>query len=156
MSRHLWGTEFHLKPAETSPGTGIAQDYFGFHIESNKTADLASQTLYETKAEELAELTERRRLNEGKDFSGYLAKCRVGNVRLFVASHPAHGLCAYVDARTSHANNAIEILSSDTTVKRISARNDFFDNLREDEISEQEIEFVCRAFHRVHIELNRG
>lgn len=155
MSRNLWGTEYHLKPAETSPGAGIAQDYFGFHIESNKTAAVDAKALYGTEAEDLAKLTERRRLNEGKDFSGYLAKCRVGHVRLLVARHPVHGLCAYVDERTSHANNAIEVLYGDAKIKTVSARNDFFDNLNEDELSEKDIEFVCRAFHRVHIQLNR-
>ena len=156
MSRHLWGTEYHLKPAETSPGAGIAQDYFGFHIESNKTAIVDAMTLYGSEADALAELTERRRLNEGNNFSGYLAKCRVGHARLFVASHPVHGLCAYVDERTSHANNEIEILSGDAKIKTVSARSDFFDNLNENELSEQDIEFVCRAFHRVHIQMNRN
>ncbi|MDP2369182.1 hypothetical protein [Rhodoferax sp.] len=155
MSRRLWGTEYHLKPAETSPGAGIVQDYFGFHIESNKTVAVDAKTLFGTEAEELVERTERRRLNEGKDFSGYLAKCRVGHVRLFVASHPVHGLCAYVDERTSHANNAIQILTGDAKFKTVSARNDFFDNLNVVKLAERDIEAVCRAYHRVHFQLDR-
>jgi len=76
-------------------------------------------------------------------------------VRLFVASHPVRGLCAYVDEKTSHADNAIEILSGDMKTKTVSARNDFFDNVSREELSEKDIEFICRTFHRVHIQLNR-
>ena len=49
----------------------------------------------------------------------------------------------------------IEILSGDAKTKTVSTRSDFFDNLTESEVSEHDIEFVCRAFHRVHIQMNR-
>jgi len=156
MSRNLWGTVYHLKPAEASPGTGISQDYFGFHVESNRTAAADAQTFHTTEAETLAELTERRRLNEGNEFSGHLANCRVGHVRLIVVNHTLHGICAYVDEMTSHANNLIEIISGDAKSRRISTRNDFFGNLSDDELSEEDIESVCRAFYRVRILLNRN
>jgi hypothetical protein len=155
MSKHLWGTVYSLRPAESSPGEGIAQDYFGFYVESNRSSPNANTTLGRD-AEELAERRERERLNEGKPFSGFVAKCHVAHVRLLVGRHLRHGLCAYVDELTSHANNKIEILSEGTKIRTIVARNEFFDNLLNEELSASDIEAVCRAYHRVHVQMDRS
>lgn len=156
MSQHLWGTVYYLKPAETSPGAGIFQDYFGFYNEDHHATTEEAKRLHGTDAEKLVEQNERKRLNEGKIFAGYIARCQVGHIHLLVAKHSVHGLCAYVDERTSHADNMIQILSADTRTKLMSTRNDFFDNLGQEKLAEKDIESVCRAYKRVHVQLDRS
>lgn len=154
MSKHLWGNVYRLTPAETSPGAGIAQDYFGFHVESNRT-ESPGTTKFGRDAEAMAEESERARLNEGKQFSGFLAPCQVANVWLLVGRHARYGLCAYVDQMTSHADNRIEILLADMRAKRVLSRNEFFDDLLAEEIPMSELKLVCLSYLQVHIQGDR-
>ena len=156
MSKNLWGTTYFLRPAEKNAGAGIAQDYFGIHVERHKSNVTDGKITRGSDAEELAEATERRRLNEGKIFRGSIARCVVKQTHLIVGRHARLGLCAYVDELTSHADNKIVVLSSDTKTKTVSAREEFFDHLLEEELALDDIEAVCRAYLKFHIQMQRA
>jgi hypothetical protein len=156
MSKNLWGTTYLLRPAEQNAGAGIAQDYFGFHVDRHRTHVADGKVIRGADAEELAEATERRRLNEGKIFLGTIAHCVVKQTRLIVGRHDRLGLCAYVDELTSHADNKIVVLSSHTKVKNISTREEFFGHLLVGELGVDDIEAVCRSYLKFHIQMQRS
>ena len=156
MSKHLWGTVYNLQAAERSPGDGISRDFFGFYIEKHKlqVSDVASAS--GAQAEEIAEAIDRRRINEGEDIVGEIARCKVKHVNLLVFRHKSHGICIYVDELTTYADNKAAILTDGAKTRILASRNDFFGSLDSRELLIQEIEDACRAYLKVHIQMDRS
>lgn len=155
MSNKLWNSIHSLKPAETSSGKKVIQDYFGLHRETNAKTAVTTAIAHGVNAQIFADESERRRLNVGKMFHGFIARRHVSPVFLYIAEHPEYGLCAYVDQNTSRPPTEIEVLINRTKDRVIIKTNSFFDQLPTKPLSAEEIESVCSDYRRNHIQMNQ-
>lgn len=133
MPKKVWDMDVG-RPAESSPGVKTSGDYSGLYKARNATTRAPVVVSHGEQAQAHLNISARQLLNEGEYFSGFLAERRVDHVTLFIGSHPTHGLSAYADRATSHAEGRIEIITVAGT-KIVSSRNDFFGLLFDGEIS---------------------
>lgn len=148
MSKNIWGTD-PGSPIESSRGRKIIGDYFGLHKAENASTETRPNHKHGTEAQQYAEETNRRSLNGGVSFRGFLACRKVDHVTLYIGKHPTLGLSAYVDRPTSHPDGAIEIVTVESTKPVVLARNEYFSHLLEDDIPEHLIEDFCKTHWRV-------
>lgn len=141
MPKKVWEMDVG-RPAESSPGVKTSGDYSGLYRAKNAEVPAPVAMNHGQQAQEHLNISTRRLLNEGDYFSGYLAERRVDHVTLFIGSHPTHGLSAYADRPTSHADGRIEIITS-AGANVTSSRSDFFGVLLGSEIPEALIQQFC-------------
>lgn len=156
MSKKFWKSAGTLDPVETSGGGKVAQDYFGMHNKASAEQAVTTALAYGPKGQDLVDETERKRLNVGKPFYGFIARRRVGPVFLYIANHPIHGPCAYVDQKTFRPPTEIEILVNGTKERVTIETNYFFDELSIEPMDEEAIQEVCSSYDRVHIRMIRS
>jgi hypothetical protein len=151
MSKKFWELAGTLEPVETKGGGKVAQDYFGMHNE--KFADQATTTAraFGSKARDFVDETERKRLNAGKLFEGFLSRQSVRHLFLYIANHSIHGVCVYVDQKTSRPPTEIEILTNKTKDRLIVDSNSFFDLLTSEPIEESIVKELCEIYEKYHI-----
>ena len=143
MPKKIWDMGVG-RAVESSPGLKTNGEFSGLYRERNATAPATVIVRHEAQAQAHINTSNRRLLNEGELFPGFIATRRVDHVTLFIGMHPTHGLSAYADRPTSHTGGRIEIVTADGR-KIVSSRNNFFGHLLEAEIPESQIEAFCVA-----------
>lgn len=151
MSKNVWETTVPLKPVETSGGGKIVQDFFG--LQDTKSADQATITALAagTRAQNYLDKTERHRLNFGKTFSGRLSKVNLRHLTVYIANHPDHGPCLYVDQQTSRPRSEVEIFVNGAKDRLIVDTHSFFDRLTDEPVSDSVIESLCSNYERKYV-----
>lgn len=158
MANKIWeeGAVHNLKSAETSKGKMVMQDFSGLHNDKNAAPGPVENYKSGSQAQSHFDQTERRRLNDGDDFSGFLAKKLVGHVCLCVGTHPTHGITAYVYVPSSHSEKKVEVFIGDTSQTLLLSRNEFFGKLEVEPTSVQAIDEICSNFLKRHISMEYG
>ena len=91
----------------------------------------------------------REALNEGVNFFGFLARRKCDHVDLLIGKHATLGVVALVDVPTSHSENRVEVLCHNVSTKRFLSRNDFFNHLEIEPLTDDMVEQVCQDYrHR--------
>lgn len=134
---------------ESTSGSKIIGDYFGLHKPVNATAKPLENQKHGAEAQQHLERTSRQKLNEGEDFKGSIATRQVDHVTLHIGIHPVHGLSAYADRPTSHANGRIEVFLSGSATPVVLSRQEFFGQLLEEDPPEKAIDEFCQEHWHV-------
>ena len=155
VANKVWqeGAVHNLKAAETSQGKTVIQDYSGLYRSKNAEPMLTENHKSGDQAHFHVEKTKRYLLNDGDDFSGFLVRTQVGHVHLYIGTHPVHGVTAIVDVPSSHSERKIEILLGDTSQTILLSRNEYFGQLEVESTSANDIDQICRNFHKRHIRM---
>ncbi len=156
MSKKFWDLAGTVESVETSGGGKVAQDYFGMYSKTNAENAPVTAQASGRQAQTLADETERKRLNIGKMFHGFITRRRVGPVFLYIANHPIYGPCAYVDQKTSRPPTEIEILANGAKDRLTIETNSFFDNLPNEPMNEKSIQQLCDSYENMHIRMIRN
>ena len=151
MSKNVWDSTVPLQPVETSGGGKIVQDFFGLH--DPKSAEQESITAFASgaRAENYLDAMERQRMNFGKDFSGHLSKVNLRHLTVYIANHPDHGPCLYVDQKTSRPRSEVEIFVNGAKDRLVVDTHSFFDRLTDEPVSDSVIESLCSPYERIHV-----
>ena len=139
MPKKIWDMNVG-RPVESSPGSKTIGDYSGLHKPGNTIAQPVLANICGTGAQQHLDVSFRRTLNEGENFSGFLVSKKVDHVTLHIGTHPIHGLSAYADRLTSHADGRIEVIVFGATRPVVLSRNEYFSQLLEAEIPEAAID----------------
>lgn len=156
MKNRIWenGKVHNLKDARSNDGKKVMEDYSGFHRPEHSDQDKATTLMSGSKAAQHLDASFRRSLNEGENFDGCLIERTVGHTTLLIGTHPQYGLAAYINQRTSHPGNAIEVLYGDTSLKALLKRSDFFGQLSTEPPTSDALENICRSYYARHIAMN--
>ena len=151
MSKKVWDSTVPLQPVETSGGGKIVQDFFGLH--DTKSFEKAPVTALAagSKAQSYVDETERQRLNLGKSFPGRLSKVKIRHLTAYIASHPDHGLCLYVDQKTSRPPSDVEIFINGAKDRLVVDTHSFFDRLTNEQVADSLITSLCSNYERKHV-----
>lgn len=155
MKNSIWDSPIERQPAEASRGKNIMQDWSGLYQPENAAPNSIKNHLNGAAAQQHAEESARRALNEGESFPGFLAKRQIKHVTLYVGMHPRYGLCAYVSVPATPSAGKVEILINETREAIVLPRNEFFGELTEQTVDDQLIEGLCRAYYRWHISMEK-
>jgi hypothetical protein len=157
VANKIWedGAVHNLQAAETSRGKTVIEDFSGLYRDKNAEPRRIENHKSGGRAQSHVEETERRRLNEGENFSGFLARRLVGHVYLFVGTHPVHGVTTVVDVPNSHDGKKVEVLIGDTSQTLLLSRNEYFGQLEVEPVSDHDIDQICGNYHKRHIAMER-
>lgn len=157
MANKIWeeGAVHNLAAAETSKGKTVIQDFSGLHRDKNAAPSSVKNQKSGDRAQSHVEETARRLLNDGDDFSGFLARTLVGHVYLYVGTHSVHGLTAIADVPSSHADKKVEVFIGDTSQTLLLSRNEYFGHLTIGPTPTSDIDQICQNFYKRHIAMER-
>ena len=151
MSKNIWESSVLIKPVETHGGGKIINDYSGLHKVDESNRSPITAYLHDSKAINYINKTERIKLNFGEDFDGFIRIEKIKHVNLYIAKHEEHGLCAFLNTRTSLHPSKIEILINMGTKSIIMDRNSFFEKISTETISDEDAQKICENYDRVYI-----
>lgn len=150
MANNIWekGRVNHLVAADEPRGATISADYSGLHRYADATEPRELLTARGAAAQQQADIRVREVLNEGIYFSGFLARRKCAHVDLLIGKHATLGVVALVDIPTSHSENKVEVLFHNVSKKILLIRNDFFNHLGNETLTNDVVEQVCKDYRR--------
>lgn len=150
MANNIWaeGRVYYLDAVDAPRGRTTSADYSGLHRYADAAQSGASLTARGSAAQEQADIRTREALNEGIDFVGYLIRRKCAHVDLLIGNHATLGVVALVDVPTSHSDNKVEVLFHNVSTKRLLSRNDFFNHLEIEPLTDDMVEQVCQDYRR--------
>lgn len=151
MANKIWekGRVNHLDAADAPRGRTTSADYSGLHRYAHAAQSGASLTARGAAAQQQADIRAREALNLGVYFSGFLARRKCNHVDLLIGKHATLGVVALVDVPTSHSENRVEVLFHNASKKQLLSRNDFFNDLENEPLTDDTVEQVCQDYrHR--------
>lgn len=155
MSNKFWASAGTLKPVETEGGGKVAQDYFGLHKKDEANITKVTAHLFQDKAKKYLKEAEREQLNFGEPFNGTIEVYKIRHISIYIANHPEHGTCAFLNERTSLHPSKVEIFINAATEKLVVDRNSFFSRILTEPIQEKAAENICTNYERIYILLEK-
>lgn len=150
MANNIWekGRVYHLVAANAPRGRTISADYSGLRRYADAAETGESYAATGAAALKQADVRAREALNEGVYFSGFLARRKCDHVDLLIGKHATLGVVALVDVPTSHSENRVEVLFRNASKKKLLSRNDFFNHLDNESLTDDLLDQVCQDYHR--------
>jgi hypothetical protein len=150
MENNIWekGRVNHLVAADAPRGGTTSADYSGLHRYADAAESGELLAARGAAAQQQADIRAREALNEGVDFSGFLTRRKCAHVDLLIGKHATLGVVALVDVPTSHSENKVEVLFHHVSTKKILSRNDFFNQLENEPLTDDVVEQVCQDYRR--------
>lgn len=150
MANNIWEKgRINYLVAINAPRDGtVSAGYSGLHRHADASEPGESLTKRGAAAQEQADLRAREALNNGVYFFGFLARKKCKNVELLIGKHATLGIVALVDTPTSHSENKVEVLFHNLSKKKLLSRNDLFNHLENEPLTDCIVEQVCQEYHR--------